>query len=346
MPRPKPRHPPRDRGRRVAEYFDRGLSPDAVAAILGITVTTARRSFAARVARSSTARDLAEKRRRDDEIVRLYRKGLTLTQVAAQTGTPLESVRLRLIKRGVPRRTKAADFPHLRERDERMERLYRRGLGTGDIATREGLTIGGVRKVLVQRRVPMRTTTQMRDRALPHDKRRSTRDRTIAALYREGLSSAGIAHRLNLSGGIVLYALDRLGVPRRASSDYPKPETKRSAWIRTQVAKLAPTYDTGPGTSTGDFARKLGVTQGTVQKYMHALGVKLRPGSGRTTPITEVDARRIKRLLSSPGTTFREIAEAHGVTISCISSIAVGETWARVPWPKGRKYVRRRAVRA
>lgn len=334
--------PPRDRGRRVAELLGKGYSLEAVAEAMNLPLTTVRRSFAMRVARSKTPQDAATRRRRDAEIVGLYKRGLGLVRVSAQTGVPVENVRQVLIARGVPRRVSAADHPDLVARDEKMARLYAEGMTTTRIAERTGMTPAGVKIALRRRGVKMRTTAEMQDRARPVAERLSTRNRTLAAMYRRGLSANEIGETLGISRGTVLYALAKLRVKRRTARDYDRPEPRRSAAIREKVAALAPTYDTGPGTSTGDFATRLGITRQTVQKYLRRCGVTLRSGGGLSTPLTEADVSRIKRLVCDPTNTFREVSEAFGVSITMIQQIALGRTWRHVPWPRGKRYVRRR----
>lgn len=322
---------------RIVRLYGQGLSCAAVGERVGMTWSGVTRVLIRRGVPRRTSEDLRKPlKKRDDRIVALYRKGLTCEAISGRVGFHLESVRQALIRRGVARRRRKDDWPELKARNDRIVRLYRDGLSLHQVAPKVGMTWSGVLQVLVRRGVARRSSADL-------GKANKARDDRIIALYRRGMPCRAIAPMVGLSSVGVQQVLVRRGEPRKPPGWYPSPDRESWKRYRDRVEEVKHLYDTGPGTSAVDLARKIGMAPGTVRKHLVAMGVDVRDGGGRGSLNVET-ARRIKQGLVE-GEPFEKLGLRHGVGRSVVAAIARGHTWKHVPWPVEGGYIPRHTTK-
>lgn len=171
---------------------------------------------------------------------------------------------------------------------------------------------------------------------------REHRDERIVSLYQSGMTLKAVGARVGMTWDGVRRVLVREGVPRKPPGWYPAKPNHRFLQARELVRPVASLYDTGPGTSAVDLARITGLNPHTVRRHLVALGVRMRNGAGAGSALDARRVREIKAELLRGGLTFDALASHYGVSKGVIAGIATDRTWKHVPWPRGRRYSRRK----
>jgi DNA-binding CsgD family transcriptional regulator len=101
---------------------------------------------------------------RDTEIVKRYRAGQTIGQVAVATGVSETSVRNALSRSGVKRRPRGPEAGSRRDYDDEVIRRYQAGASMQDVAAAMGLGFKAVRGALLRHGIERRSRGSGRDR--------------------------------------------------------------------------------------------------------------------------------------------------------------------------------------
>jgi uncharacterized protein (DUF433 family) len=278
-----------------------------------------------------------------DEVVRLYRLGLTMTEIAGVYGVSAWTIASRLDEAGVARRH-AKDRAAVLTVDRAVRRYRRQPHRLGELAAEMGIS---AQLILDRAAQPERGRRgQPRDRA-------DVRTGEVADLYRAGWTAAQIAARYHTAASTVLRRLDEAGVARRPKSTpvpFPVEEAgRRLQQDGTTLAQLARDYHVGvsavrgqlrargilapplagprvlrgvppgeiagwyaAGLTTAQIGARYGVSGDTVRARLRAAGVRLRrvppPLTTKPVPMSEAAARYRQ------GATLAELAASYAVT--------------------------------
>ncbi len=145
------------------------------------------------------------KRARERRILRLFREGHDVRDVAARVGMSGAGVRYVLDRLRTPDGGRAA-------RDREIARLRTGGATLDEIGGQFGLTRQGVSLILIRLGIPAPAVVRRRPR-----KTNTRHDRRVRRLRQRGLTPREISRRVGLSYPTVTRILDRLGYPRPAA---------------------------------------------------------------------------------------------------------------------------------
>jgi DNA-binding CsgD family transcriptional regulator len=231
--------------------------------------------------------------------------------------------------------------PPLSARDRRIISMYKAKLSCPQIGEQLGINASTVAKVVRDHGL----TRPNGWAAKPVAANKARNDRIIK-LYREGLTAEQVSERIGnkMTPSGVLYVLKSRGVARRQSGSWVPPRPKNFYKVRDFALKVQDQIGRGPESSAAAIARKNGISVEEFRAHLRRLGIKARLGMGAARLGLE-DVARIRKILVTTKRTLTSIAEEFGVDGRTISSIAMGHTWTDVPWPKGKRYVRRAPAR-
>jgi len=172
------------------------------------------------------------------------------------------------------------------------------------------------------------------------------RNDRIVKLYRSGMTTAQVAEELKsgLTSSGVIAVLKARGVARRQTGSWVPPRTAEFYKIRKFALGAAKRLGKGPDSSAAALARKARISVEAFRAHLRRLGIKARFGMG-SARLNIDDVAAIRRLLVTTKRSHASIGKEFGVNNRTINAIAMGHTWKEVPWPAGKKYVRRQAVR-
>lgn len=220
--------------------------------------------------------------------------------------------------------------PYLRKRNDRIVEMYERGLSARAVGRSLGLAGPTIVYVLKNRGVKIR----VRGDAGPLQ---AARDAEIVLLRKQGLSHKEISARLERARHTVSVAIRKAAMPAMVRGLRGPAKSRGS--VRSRVYAVAHLYNTGPGTMSTDLARRIGVGDSTVLKYLREAGVEIGPRGGRT--LSRSSVKRIKALLTNSTLTFNQIGAEFNVHGPVIQGIALGQCYKDVPWPAGKTYRKR-----
>lgn len=185
-----------------------------------------------------------------EEIVLLYKSGMSMDAIGRRFGVSDTTVWARLKAAGVQRRLHGRrDFPI-----EHVISLYKSGVSPVAIGHRFGASAG-----TVQRRLKEAGVLRRQWRHLPV--------RSIISLYKSGLSMVAIGKRFGVSNWTVESRLTRAGVPLRPNGHV------------LPVEDLVSLYKSG--LSLLVIGRRFGVSGTTIQRRLRSAGVPRRQPSDR-----------------------------------------------------------------
>ncbi len=266
---------------------------------------------------------------RDDRIVRFYAEELTLPQVARLLRSSIDTVRMVLKERGIPRRRRTDAWVGLPARNDMIVEAYKAGTPLARIAENARLSVDGVIFMLKVRGVA-------RNRFRQRQRTNRPRDLKIAAAYRNGKTIREAGAVVGLGFGGARDALLRLKVPIRTSGVGRKlPEQDRWKKMRRKIAAGAQLY-TVRGLSTKEIGRRLGIQPNTISKNFKRMGLKIRHGKSRITP---EQVQRIRDQLVRRHETPQSLAREYRMSEASIRAIGTGKSWQHVPWRTTRRYV-------
>jgi|SRR5450755_96292 len=227
------------------------------------------------------------------EVVRLYRLGLTMAEIAGIYRVSAWVIGSRLDRAGVARRApgERAGLPL-----ERAARRYRQQPGLlGELASDLGISA----RVIAAR--AMRPPPRSRG---AH--RADVRAGEVTVLYQAGHTVTQIARRFQAAPSTVLRRLDEAGVPRRPTSlpvPFPVAEAAR------RVGQ--------DGASFAEIARTYRVSADAVRRQLTARGVRAPRGAPR---LRRVSAAEVAALHERDGLSMAQIAAHFGVSRSLVGA--------------------------
>lgn len=229
------------------------------------------------------------------EVVRLYRLGLTMAEIAGVCQVSAWAIAARLDRAGVARRGpgERAGLPL-----ERAVRRYRRQPGLlGKLAAELGISPG----VIAARAGRPPPCSQGAPRAdVPVG--------VVAGLYQAGLTVTQIALRYQAAPSTVLRRLDEAGVPRRPRS-VPGPALFPVAEAARRVEQ--------DGASFAEIARTYHVSPDAVRRQLTARGIRAPRGTPR---LRRLGAAEVAVLYQRDGLSTARIATRYGVSRWLISA--------------------------
>lgn len=180
----------------------------------------------------------------EDEVVRLYRLGISASEIARRTFYDRSAVFSALRRRGVPIRPRGGVKGQVRTDDKLIgeaARLYQEGLRVVDVAERMGLTYGKVQRMIaLHAGIPRRAQGRRGMTFTDPEELKKTGD-----LYLSGLSLRETAEAMGITKNAVWQRLDKLGIKRRPAAynkEARSPERNRAAALKgweTRRAKRA-----------------------------------------------------------------------------------------------------------
>jgi uncharacterized protein (DUF433 family) len=225
------------------------------------------------------------------EVARLYRLGLTMSEIAGTFQVSAWVIGSRLDEAGVGRRApgERAGLPV----DQAVRRYRRQPHLLGELAA--GL---GIDPQLLADRAAQPALASRGQGAWRADVRAAD----VAGLYRAGWTVKQIAGRYHTATGTVLRRLEQAGVARRPrSAPTPFPAEEAARRVREEAATFAA------------LAREYGVSDTVVRTRMAAMGV---PAAARAPRVPAADIAR----LYQGGLTMRGIAAQHEVSRWTVSA--------------------------
>lgn len=199
----------------------------------------------------------------DDEIVRLYRAGRTVREIAEQFGVSVEPIRRVLKEQQVPPRKggKRSHWTNSPEQIEQVASLYRAGESIATLAHRFACRDTSIRAVLAEAGVEIRPYGVAARRLTPADAA------ALAAEYLKGATLESLARVYEVSPMTVRAYLLREGID-------PRPPGHSSFWTDERKADARARY--GRGESQQQIANAFGVSQTNVAAMLRHLDVPIR----------------------------------------------------------------------
>ena len=111
--------------------------------------------------------------------------------------------------------------------------------------------------------------------------------REIIGLYKKGNSTSVIAKKYNTSKPAICYLLEKLGVERDNTYEFPKGKDHQN-WIDKDVDAIIDMYKSG--LSCCAIGRKMGLYPNVVNRALRLSGIEIRVISkNRNTPVRQID---------------------------------------------------------
>jgi DNA-binding CsgD family transcriptional regulator/predicted DNA-binding protein (UPF0251 family) len=249
-----------------------------------------------------------------EEVVRLYTRGLSARQAGAGIGLSTDQVYRILRKAGVKRRRRGSRPPSVgvKQRNREVVRLYdQEGLTLREVGARVGLSHERVRKILEAADVSRRGGPAR----FPPREQIAITQQALHLYVEDCMTLQQVGARLGLSARTVERMLETAGVHRRRGSCRlsQEEETQRNQ----EIARL---YVQGR-LSCKELGVRFGLTEFGVRHVLEAAGIGLRPG-GLPRLTREERAQRkheIVRLYFEEGLARREIAARLSVSNTLVN---------------------------
>jgi len=273
-------------------YVDEGLSIDEIAdrfAVAPVTVGQLR-------ARYGIPHQPRPRRGRHDDVLTedyltdaYLNRGLTLNEIATESGAPRTSVRSAIVGFGIALRSKGERPGRPGEkltREHLVVEYLLNGRSAADIAAEIGVSKTSVLAALRREQINARTPAGAHDKAL-------TKSFLLREYVDHGRSSGDIAAQVGCAPQTVLRRLDSFAIPRRAHTA-PRP-APGSRTARLTKEFLSDEYVTNARSITS-IAAQVGVSHPTVVNAMDRHGIERRPS--RAARAREIQAALTKQYLT------------------------------------------------